>query len=189
MPAGFKYYGISTVKQSDGNKIGFMAQARNDTFALDDGLWFGDENGFELIAHYDADDFQLWPNQGAWDVNEAGWLVWMQQAGGEPTEHAAIFARDPLSGGRRRVVGPGDQLDVGGGELRTIQQLIFGPNSFPLQGNQDSLSADGLLVFTAIFTDGSNGLFVTSVVPEPSAVAASCLTLLLLGARRRRRDG
>jgi hypothetical protein len=87
--------------------------------------------------------------------------------GGSASGNLGIFAE---SGGRlMEVISAGDQLDG-----KTVSALSFS-NDRPLSGND--------LVFTAEFTDGSKGLFLTTV-PEPAwpgGVAAA-----FLFARRRR---
>lgn len=81
---------------------------------------------------------------------------------------AGIFA---ASGGTlAEVVSVGDTLDG-----KTITGLTFSDDR-PLSGND--------LVFTASFSDGTSGLYLTSV-PEPSAAVLLTMTLPLLVRRRR----
>jgi len=171
---------LESYKQSDNNKVALEAVATNsDASNTDEGLWFGDENGMQLIADQNGSTSQL--SLDNWDINANGVLVWMQTNGGPP-ESASVWVRTP-DGSERRLLGPGDQIDVGNGDLRTIAQVAFGASQTPLLTNQDSLGSDGSLVFTAIFTDGSNGVFVTSAVPEPSSIGI--VAVILIAARRK----
>jgi hypothetical protein len=81
---------------------------------------------------------------------------------------SGIFA---ASGGSLvEIISNGDTLDG-----RTVTSLNFSDDR-PLSGNQ--------LVFTAGFSDGSNGLFLAQV-PEPSTIAVLVLTAVPLLSRRR----
>lgn len=93
-----------------------------------------------------------------------------------------IWAND-RSGVLRLVARVGDLMDVDDGpivDLRQIQTLNF------YQGFNDS----GQLAFSAIFTDGSSGVFISNIVaiPEPSHLSLLVFyqaTLLIVSRRRR----
>ena len=191
MTPGLRFQDFQAVKAFDSDHVALRAFALDtagDPWGYSSGLWIETDDGFELIAEEFGDDFVISGDMNAWDVNADGLLVWAQHPADLPYGTDSIFVRDPDGGTRRRLLGRGDQLDVGGGELRTIAQVGLGGNTTPLSHNQDSLSDDGLLTFRAIFTDDSSGTFVTSVVPEPSALAATAVILVPLARRRRRRQ-
>jgi len=83
------------------------------------------------------------------------------------------------------VVHEGQVLEVQPGEFRTVSQAVIeqesdSPIQRPLEDNGD-------VVFTALFDDGTTGLFVASVAaPEPAAVALDVAALVTLAARARR---
>ena len=87
--------------------------------------------------------------------------------GGPSSTSLGIFA---ASGGTvSEVVGVGDTLDG-----KTVSALSFSGDR-PLSGSD--------LVFTAEFTDGSKGLFLTQV-PEPAALGCVAAVVFLLARRR-----
>jgi hypothetical protein len=78
----------------------------------------------------------------------------------------------------------GDRFDVGGGDVRTIQNLhYFQDGTDPTIG--DSYFNDaGQLAFELTFTDGSTGLFIATV-PEPVILRLFLLLGCFLSRRRR----
>jgi hypothetical protein len=87
--------------------------------------------------------------------------------GGPSSTSLGIFA---ASGGTvTEVIGVGDALDG-----KSVSALSFSGDR-PLSGND--------LVFTAEFTDGSKGLFLTQV-PEPAALSCVAAIAILLARRR-----
>ena len=48
------------------------------------------------------------------------------------------------------------------------------------------MTDDGVLTFWATFSDGSEGIFTATIIPEPSALSLICVAAVLLsiGARR-----
>src|SRR5262249_17299913 len=101
--------------------------------------------------------------------------------------HYGIFATD-RSGTLHRIVGTGDVLEVAPGDFRTVDSR--GIIRFSAGGFNDL----GQVAFSALFTDGSSGIFVSNAVavPEPSAVlllaiglaGAIALRQQFIGARR-----
>ncbi|HEX5010329.1 MAG TPA: choice-of-anchor tandem repeat NxxGxxAF-containing protein [Planctomycetota bacterium] len=77
----------------------------------------------------------------------------------------ALYATDS-SGTLRKVVQPGDQLDVqgDGNELRTVADVAFDNDADTLEGyNGPVFGQGGRLVFRVSFTDGSEGLFASDI--------------------------
>ncbi|HEY4313291.1 MAG TPA: choice-of-anchor tandem repeat NxxGxxAF-containing protein [Pirellulales bacterium] len=85
------------------------------------------------------------------------------------------------------IARPGDSIQVAPGDFRTIQSIVTVAGG-ETSGGATALNDMGLVTFTATFTDGSMGTFVSSAlaVPEPSTVCLGALgALVLLAARRR----
>ena len=98
--------------------------------------------------------------QGTWEV-EDGW---------------GLFLYDPLLG-TTPVARTGELFDVGGGDLRRIEDISYNYGG-------GVLSDDGRLAFSLTFTDGSSGVFVATV-PEPGLglVSLGAVSVILLGRR------
>ncbi len=84
-----------------------------------------------------------------------------------------FYYRDPR-GGLGLITGQGMSIDLGGGDVRTIDTFI------DFDGSDDA----SRLLATTRFIDGSTGLVLFSV-PEPGTVLLATLGILALGVRRR----
>jgi hypothetical protein len=117
------------------------------------------------------------------EVNSRGRVAFNAALAGpgvDATNNRAIFAED-VGGVLRMIVRLGDVLDVDDGpgvDLRTISAL----RNFRRHGNGESgfattFNRAGQLSFTARFTDGSSGVFVSNIatVPEPAAPVLSIM--------------
>lgn len=61
----------------------------------------------------------------------------------------------------------GDMFDVGGGELKQIQEVhntLGGPTD-------ETMNAHGQLIFRVTFMDNTQGVYIAQIVPEPNSVA------------------
>jgi len=109
-------------------------------------------------------------------INKDGQVAFFGYLTGEnsrgPNDYG-IFATGH-NGDLRLIARYGDEFEVAPGDIRTIVALshagVFGTHIL-------SFNADSDLVFLAKFSDGSEGIFTATVLPEPSAVIA-----LILGA-------
>ena len=80
-----------------------------------------------------------------------------------------VWAEDRL-GELTLIAREGDQLDVDEGpqtDLRTISKIAFAPSSGNEDGYSNGFNDRGQVAFTAQFTDGSSGVFVSNLVAEP----------------------
>jgi hypothetical protein len=124
-------------------------------------------------------------------VNSAGQLAFLAEL--RDGSGNGIWATN-RAGELRLIVRAGDALDVDNGpgvDLRTVSALFFESNSGGFTGQRSSLNVRGQLAFTATFTDGSDGNFVTSLVavPEPSHCLLACFAAalpIMLEPRQRR---
>ena len=127
-------------------------------------------------------------------LNSSGHLAFggALQLGGDVTSsnQLGIWAQDP-QGVLRLVVRTGDTIEVAPGDFRTISLLYLNaPASGGEDGRARAFNDLGQLLYAAKFTDGSSGLFLTTVVPEPGTVVLASIASLmsaLLWMRRARR--
>jgi hypothetical protein len=103
-----------------------------------------------------------------------------------------LWAQD-RSGALRLIVAPGDQLQIGPGDLRTVSLALLITGSGDDDGGRDSFIDNGKLAYYAKFSDGTDGMFVSDIatVPEPPGIAllelGSVMSCLLLMKTRRER--
>lgn len=103
--------------------------------------------------------------------------------GGAGGNNSAIFAYDP-SLGICLIARTGDFFEVAPGDFRVISTLGGIVSSGGQDGRTQSLSATGYLSYELEFTDGSSGVFITSV---PATGVLPLLGLAGIASSRRRR--
>jgi hypothetical protein len=121
---------------------------------------------------------ELWGVFSVLAVGDDGGLIF--QASDNDTGRTRLYHRAP-SGALTLLAGQDLDIDLGGGDVRTIQTLV----------DYRASSGAGQLVASARFTDGSLGLILLTV-PEPGTVMLHAVGLAALaGARSRslRRTG
>jgi hypothetical protein len=108
------------------------------------------------------------------------------------SNNKGIWATD-RSGVLQLVARRGDLLEVAPGDFRTISLLTFlGDRDSHSTGNSDGRPSAfnnlGQVAFSAIFTDGTSGIFVSNrvAIPEPSAISTILMGALCLNFHRRR---
>ena len=100
----------------------------------------------------------------------------LQGPGVDPSSNAqAIWAQDQ-NGILRLIVREGDQLQVAPGDIRTVSLVLLITGSGDDDGRRSSFTDDGRLAFYALFTDGSDGMFLSTIatVPEPRRPVLHC---------------
>ena len=130
-----------------------------------DGRKFGD-----LIVHF--------------VINSNGQTAFMnnlQDAVGSPPDRG-IWAED-REGTLRLIARKGSELEVAPGDFRTVLRLDFASFSGSDEGQFNSFNERGQLAFWALFTDGSEGIFVSNVaaIPESGSlmIVAGAMVVLL----------
>jgi hypothetical protein len=100
-----------------------------------------------------------------------------------------IWAED-FAGVLRLIVREGDLLEVTPGDFRTVSTLSFRGDSGNEDGRGSGFNDFGQVAFSATFTDGTSGVFVSNLatLPEPIALALGIVTVML-GAATMRRAG
>jgi hypothetical protein len=85
------------------------------------------------------------------------------------------------------IVRTGQDFDIGGGNSRTISDIGLVEMSSPWDGRASQLNDAGQATFNLTFTDGSQGIFTTTV-PEPATIWLSIVAgLPIVGHQFRRR--
>jgi hypothetical protein len=153
------------------------------------GIWSGRPGALELIARAGDNapgtpggvNFQtlLGPS-----MNSAGQVAFSATLVGDnvdTTNRRGIWAHN--RGGELQLIARfGDLLEVAPGDFRTISGLGFFGGTGNSDGRPSGFNDRGQLAFSASFTDGSQGIFVSNLVavPEPSSVAIVGLSMALL---------
>jgi hypothetical protein len=99
-----------------------------------------------------------------------------------------LFATD-LEGNLHKIVAHGDMLEVAPGDIRQVDNVSFKGTAHQFQGS--GLNDLGQVAFSVRFTDGTSGMFISSLVaiPEPTTgttgVIGIAVVALRVFARRR----
>jgi len=163
-----------------GNLVGNGVDPTNDR-----AIWAEDSGSLRLVARTGnlapdvPDGVSFDALLGVIALNSAGQAAFrgvLTGDGIDSTNDQGIWAEDRL-GRIRLIVREGDALELDPGDSRTI-------SSFQSVGF-DNL---GQLAFSALFDDGSSGIFVSNLatIPEPSTLAAIGMALGVTALRRRR---
>jgi hypothetical protein len=125
-------------------------------------------------------------------INGPGQLAFLANLSGpgvDATNDMGLYAGMP--GSLAKIVREGDLIDVDPGagvDNRTIKSIGLPGGAGGQDGHGPYLNDAGLLVYQLSFTDGSSGIFTSSIaVPEPSAVLQFAVVALMLSSRRGRR--
>jgi hypothetical protein len=104
-------------------------------------------------------------------------------AGGPGGNNSAMFGWDP-SNGYCLIARTSDPFQVAPGDVRTIASLGGLVSSGGQDGAARSLNDSGVLAFQLSFTDGSSGIFTTTI-PAPGTIGMLGLAGLIAARRRR----
>jgi len=156
-----------------------------------DSLWISTPTGNQLVAR-EGDSIPGFPNVQIkefvnYDLNNQDQVAFQVDLS-DGTSALLLF--DPNEPELIKVARESELLLVGDPGFRVINTLSFAPagslaGSGGSDGRHTALNHHGELAFSAIFTDGSSGVFVATV-PEPSAFLACCFSTGLALALRRR---
>jgi hypothetical protein len=127
---------------------------------------------------------------GSLVLNNAGQIAirgGLYGSGVDSTNNDGIWATD-RTGALQLIARRGDPLEVAPGDFRTISGLNFVGNTGTSDGRPSHFNNLGQLAFSAEFTDGSSGIFVSNrvAIPEPAtALLFIPATVVILLFRRR----
>jgi hypothetical protein len=125
-------------------------------------------------------------------LNEVGQVAFVADLTGPGVtsdNNTALYAG--LPGQLVEVVREGNVIDVDPGigvSNRTVNSVDFLLTSGAENGRGIAFNDNGLLVYRLGFTDGSRGIFTSQIVPEPSIILLTGLSLMGLGFLARRKS-
>ena len=187
---------------NDNGKIAFWATLQGAGTGA--GIWSdGHGSGLALIARSGSPapgveagvNFNSFDNGSTIELNNSGQTAFWATLSGtgiNSTNDTGIWAED-TAGVLRLIVREGGVLDVSNNplthDLRTVSAISgLAGNTGNGDGRPSSFNDLGQLAFVARFTDGSEGVFVSSLaaVPEPNSILLLVsLALIRLSIRRR----
>jgi len=178
---------------NDAGQTAFFGRLNNSSSATDRGIWSeGDGSGLALVAREGNPapgtnrNFASFGNTLV--LNDAGQTAFFGRLVGADN---GIWATN-LSGVLTLIVREGDLLDVDDGpgtDFRTINRIVgFFSDTGNGDGRPSGFNNLGQLVFSALFTDGTRGVFISNLVaiPEPSTLLLGVMASMGLLMRRRR---
>jgi hypothetical protein len=197
--AGVKFNYLSDQAISDSGSTSFFASLKLNeggvTDSNDTGIWSDGSGALALVAREGsqapgAPDGAVFGRIDPPVMNGPGKVAFrailLPGSGGVTADSdVGVWAEDP-NGVLSLIVREGDPFQVAPGDVRTIQYVSFrddtGPDDFPGCAYTDNYT----LAFALGFTDGTNGVFTATLVPEPGALTAALLSGLALRRPRRR---
>jgi hypothetical protein len=140
------------------------------TSTNDHGIWVESDDSLELVAR--AGDLAPGTTAGVRfsglsraTLNDAGQIAFRGDLTGSASNNLGIWATDQ-DGALQLIVRKGSQIEVSPGVFRTINDLGFVTDSGNSDGRASAFNDLGQLVFWAKFTNGSQGVFVSSLVAD-----------------------
>jgi hypothetical protein len=190
-----------------GGKIAFQCAVRGPGITLDNnlGIWAGTLGSYQLVARSGqhapgtAAGVVFGSDSGAGcfedpiinSLGEVAFLSVLLGPGVDSTNYMGLFATDP-NGNLSLVMRFGDQYDLGGGNLRTINGIgVLNDLNF-IASNADGINDLGQLSVELSFTDNTRALVLAALpVPEPAGwipMATGAAALMLFWNRRSSRS-
>lgn len=143
----------------------------------DRGVWFEHSGSIDLVVR-EGDHAPGTPVGVSFEaigppmVNAAGEIAFAGSVRGDGVNgnDLGVWVRD-TTGILRIIVREGDQLEVAPGDFRTVQSISFECDCGSDESSTSVFNAQGQIVFRAIFTDRTEGVFVSNVAAVPEAYA------------------
>ena len=194
--SGVNYGGFGTPVLNAAGQIAFVAFVTGSgvNSSNNGGIWSGDAGALALVVREGSQAPGL-PSgvnfnsffSNSLVLNAAGQTAFFANLTGigvTASNREGLWATD-RDGLLTLIARTGNLLEVAPGDFRTIASLSFVGNTGNEDGRPSGFNDLGQLAFSARFTDGTSGVFVSDLVavPEPSAAA---LLLVAAAATRRR---
>ncbi|MBA3483847.1 MAG: hypothetical protein H0T51_18740 [Pirellulales bacterium] len=197
-PAGivFGHFSNAPVLNAAGHTAFVGTLQRGDggvTFSNNSGIWSDRSGTLELVAREgnqapgtpSGTNFDFMPRNSSIILNAAGQMAVfasLQSGSGgvNSSNNSGIWAED-VAGVLRLIVRTGDMLEVAPSDFRTVSSLSFRGDSGNEDGRGSGFNDLGQVAFSATFTDGSSGVFVSNLatVPEPMSLALGIVAVML----------
>lgn len=191
-PSGAHFFSFDPPVFNDAGHTAFTASLTGGGVSpgSNQGIWLEQSGNLALVARTGAqapgapaganfNSFSFRRSMNSPALNDAGQVAFLGFLAGEAVtsnNDLGLWATD-VAGTLRLVFRKGDALKVAPGDFRTVSGLGFAYNTGNGDGRASGFNDRGQIAFRASFTDGSQGLFVTTVVPEPSALAMFSLAI------------
>lgn len=145
------------------------------------GFWIEDGNEIRALGELPQDlhpllNGHIYISTNAFSMNSLSQVAFIGSLGSEPW---AIWASD-RSERWREIVQIGDVLEVRPNDYRTVGWVEFESGSGNADGRPSGFNDRGQLVFRAMFTDGSMGVFVSDLATIPEPRTASLFAVVVL---------
>lgn len=175
-------------------EVTFAAYLQGDGLTSEnhESLWRLKGDSLELIARQGA----LIPGSdspylglGNVAINNAGQVAFMSTRRVDGNARENLFVQDP-DGLLHEIVSTGSLLEVAPGDFREVTHFAFMGGSGLEDGRRVGFNERGQVAFRADFTDGSSGMFVSSLaaIPEPAACSLLAMGLAGLSNAQRRKS-
>jgi hypothetical protein len=197
-PAGAVFSQFVSNVINDAGQIALWARLVGGGFGNDDeGIWIEDFGDMQWIAQEgrhapgtpDGVNFNTFTFPTLNAAGQVAFEATLAGSGVAGSNNLGIWATGP-AGRLRLIAREGDLLEVAPSVFRTIETLSFLGNSGNGDGRPSGFNDYGQVAFAAIFTDGSQGVFVSDLVaiaePHTFALVGVMLATCFLSARRRR---
>ncbi len=204
--SGVNYNVTLATQINDAGQIAFVSSlVGQDVVSTNDfALFAGEQNSVKLIAREGSPAPGTEPGvvfanfdfsssgtalANSYELNDVGGIVFRAFLGGpgvDGSNNEGIWMTRP-DGSLEMILRKGDLFDVNDDpmveDLNTISSVFFTDGD---RGERSSLNSNGEVTFSLFFEGGEQGIFVASLVPEPSAFALLLMASPCAACMRRR---
>lgn len=189
-PAGGNYGTFTNPVLNGAGQVAFLANLTGGSSTA--GVFAGAPGSMQAAAVQGTaapagGNYNAFSSPGLNGAGQVAFFATLTGAGITTANDGALFAGRP--GDLAQIVREGDSVDVDPGPGVANRTVAASGINFLISGGQDgrgvSFNDDGTLIYRLTFTDGSSGVF-TSSVPEPTGLLTLAAAALAASLRRRR---